>query len=185
MSILVFCLIEDLTLGCGGPRGRSRNCGYRGGVGDCGRECNPFIVRGTGIGSSRGSGFFLVGTLGGPVARGATVQAKVVFPTEFLLNGGNRAPLLTYILTGTGGKIHWSTVGAGACARSRGGVLSSLCAGRIAQFGFSPYLVVNFDTELYKCIKIIRGSALIRQGLSEFAVESPSKVRDFGPAIIA
>ena len=101
MSILVFCLIEDLGWGCGWPGGRE---GYRRGIGDCGRKCSPFIV--WGCGSSCGSPtFLLVGALRGPVSGGATVQAKVVFPAAFLFNRGDRSPLLAAILVlaGSGG----------------------------------------------------------------------------------
>ena len=73
----------------------------RGGVGDIGQECNPFIV--WGASSSRGSALFLVCALGGPMSKRAAVQAEVVFPAVFLLNRSDQTRLLALVLAGTGG----------------------------------------------------------------------------------
>ena len=67
-------------------------------------------------------------------------------------------------------------------AGTRGGKLAALGVGRIPRFALGPDLVVYLDAELDKGIKILR-CILIGKGFSEFPVETPSEVRDFGVCI--
>ena len=108
------------------------------------------------------------------MAGGAAVQAKIVFPAAFFLNGGDRTPLLAAVLTcglsSSGGEVHWPTMSASAGARpGSGGVLTALGAGRVPGFALSPDLVIDLNAELDEGIKIIR-CGLVGKGLPELLV---------------
>ena len=67
-------------------------------------------------------------------------------------------------------------------AGTRGGKLAALGVGWIPRFALGPDLVVYLDAELDKGIKIL-WCILVGKGFSEFPVEAPSELRDFGAGI--
>ena len=54
---------------------------------------------------------------------------------------------------------------------------------QITGFALGPDLTVNFDTKLNEGIEVF-WCGLVREGLSELAVEAPSEIRNLSAAII-